>query len=1093
MKKKIKFKKYVVMLLFLVATVLSFIFMKRVEINYNLSDYLDDSTQTKIALNIIEDEFGMTGNIQVMASNVSTSTAEEIADKLEDIQYVKNVTFDKNNSNYYKDNNALFIVLVDGDDYSQNAKYVSESIKDVLTPYENIEYGGTAIEKQNLQNAITKEMGLIISIALCLAVAILLLTSASWIEPFVLLLSSGIAILINRGTNFFFKEISYITNSISAILQLALSIDYCIVLLHAYKNEKTLEKDNDVAMKTAIKKVINPISASSLTTIAGLLALLFMSFKIGFDIGIVLIKGIVISAITSLTLLPTLILMFDKLMTKTKKKPLTLHGKGFAKLSFKASKIIAPVALIIIILCGFLQTNNKYIFSDTNASNQNITNNFGNNNTVVIVYKNCDDFVEKENKLIDSIKEYQEKNNQTILSDYTAYSNTVEKYYTLEDANKKLELDSKDTKMLFTMYNLYQSPESLKMNFSDFIDFSYYLMTNDDDAKDFIESDTLNTIETIKEVKDILGSSFTANELYDSLSTETFATADISLFKIKQIYGLYYYENLANDKVDFVTMLKFILTIKDNEEISSLIDSETIEKILTLLSGIEQFEMQMNTDVSKENLQALIYQNTGTMLQEEEVNQIYLAYYNSISQEVKDTIPYLNLFNFLIQTGQITNEEIILQINNYNTLESMINNNYSYEEFIPVIKNVAYALSNEMVEINVTNELIQQIYILYFNQLSSFDDKKLSGIEFVNYTLSIKDSNYQIGSSLSQDSINKLQDMQTINKLLEDNNKKTYGEMYDTIIDLKEHLKSNFSATILDKDKISGVYIKNAIYTNADLFAPIKANDLLSFITENMDTNSLLVQKLDDSNKEKIDSAQRDINKANELLIGNNYSRMLLSVDLPNESDESTNFVKFLTNQVKEVFGEDANITGEIVSTYDLQESFAHDNIFITCFTLISIFLIILIVFRSLSLPILLVAIIQGAIFIAMSTQLLGNGMFFMSYIVSTCILMGATIDYGILMSSNYVIYRQSSDKYQALLKAIETAMPTIFTSGLILTICGFVIHFVSSQNSISTVGLLLGIGTICSVIMIIIVLPSVLHLCDKFLIKFTFSNKKNK
>ena len=213
---------------------------------------------------------------------------------------------------------------------------------------------------------------------------------------------------------------------------------------------------------------------------------------------------------------------------------------------------------------------------------------------------------------------------------------------------------------------------------------------------------------------------------------------------------------------------------------------------------------------------------------------------------------------------------------------------------------------------------------------------------------------------------------------------------------------------------------------------------------------------------------------------------MLLSVNLPNESEETTAFVDYLIQEVKTVFGDDAYITGEIVSTYDLEQSFSHDNLFITVFTLISIFVIVLVIFRSLSLPIILVAVIQGAIFIAMGTQLLGDGIFFMSYIVTTCILMGATIDYGILMSSNYVAYRQTNDRATALRLSVEAAMPTVFSSGLILTVCGFVIYFISRQNSISTVGLLIGIGTICSVVMITVVLPSVLYLLDAFVLKLS-------
>lgn len=238
-------KKIISIVFFIIAVVLSFVFMNRVKINYNLSDYLDDKTQTKIALNIIEDEFGMTGNIQVMVENVDEKTASEIEGKIKEIDNVLNVNFDKYDKNYYNDNNALYIVIVDGDDYSDVAKEVVSDIKEALTSYENVEYGGTTIDKQALQDSITNEMVLILVISLCLVFGIMLITSESWIEPLILLACSGVAILINRGTNVFFGEISYITNSISAILQLALSVDYSIVLLHAYRTKKEEVKNKD--------------------------------------------------------------------------------------------------------------------------------------------------------------------------------------------------------------------------------------------------------------------------------------------------------------------------------------------------------------------------------------------------------------------------------------------------------------------------------------------------------------------------------------------------------------------------------------------------------------------------------------------------------------------------------------------------------------------------------------------------------------------------------------------------------------------------------------------------------------------------------
>ena len=271
----------------------------------------------------------------------------------------------------------------------------------------------------------------------------------------------------------------------------------------------------------------------------------------------------------------------------------------------------------------------------------------------------------------------------------------------------------------------------------------------------------------------------------------------------------------------------------------------------------------------------------------------------------------------------------------------------------------------------------------------------------------------------------------------------------------------------------------------------VGAKELLAFVTEKMDSHALLKSKMTAAHREKVTAAQESIESGTDLFVSENYSRMLLSVDLPNESEESSKFVEYLISNVKDVFGDGAHVAGEMVSTYEQQVVFDKDNTFISIFTIVSIFLIVMIVFRSVSLPVVLVTVIQGAIWICMSMSLISGPMFFMSYIVAICILMGATIDYGILMSTNYIGFRVTLDKKEALYKSVAAAMPTVFTSGLILTICGFVVGFVASQTSISSVGILLGKGTLVSIVMITLVLPSVLYLLDGFILKLSMKSKK--
>ena len=948
------------------------------------------------------------------------------------------------------------------------------------------------MEKQSLQDAITNEMIYILAISLCLVVAILLIISESWIEPFVLLFASGIAIIINRGTNFFFGEISYITNSIAAILQLALSIDYSIVLLHTYRRERNKTEDNSTAMSAAIRAVIKPVSASALTTIAGLLALLFMSFRIGFDIGIVLMKGIVISAVTSVTLLPALVLLFDKPMKKAHKKAFIPKGAAFCRTAYKAGKVIVPVALVIVIVCGVLQTGNSYLFTDTKANNTAISDVFGKNNSVIVVYRNSDSNFSNEKKLADLLYTYKTKDGKPVLTNYTAYTNTVRELYDTEKAVQKLELSQHDAELLFTMYNLYRHPDSIKMTFTDFIGFANDLITTDEDVKDFIDVDTTKTIQTLKVISEITGSELTSEELYKKLTTGVMEGTDVSFFSVKQLYGLYFYDVITEKSVDFKTMLDFLIASSENENVSATFDAETISGLKSLSDGITHFEAQMEAPIDKATLKGLFYQNYGILLTDAQLTQIYGGYFASTGESQSETIPFLSLMKFLASCGQITDQTAIATINGYESLYATVNSKYGYEQFLPVLVQTATALSGKAPHITVTEESIQQIYIMYFYSTGVFPDGKINGRIFAEYALAADKANAVIHAQLTDENRDKLADMLTVAKYCSDEANLDYDGAYKVLSSLQDEIKSDMSSSALEKDKISGVYIKYATNNGNALTTPMMACELLDFVSGNMDTNILLVRKMTDDRRQKVSDAQADIEKAEDLFLGESYSRMLLSINLPNESDDTTEFVSYLSDEVKGVFGEDAYITGEIVSTYDLEKSFAHDNLFITVFTLVSIFIIVSLIFRSLSLPIILVAIIQGAIFIAMSTQLIGNSIFFMSYIVSTCILMGATIDYGILMSSNYVAYRGDYDKKQALSLSVEATMPTVFTSGLILTVCGFVIHFISSQNSISTVGLLIGIGTVCSVVMITVVLPSVLYLLDKFVLKLSLK-KKNK
>ncbi|MBR3805656.1 MAG: MMPL family transporter [Clostridia bacterium] len=1011
--------KCIIIAVYLLLAIVGLLLSRGVKINYNLSDYLGKDTETSIALEIMTDEFGMTGNVQVMLTNIDKNTASSVKDELSSIEGVLNVSFDPDSDTSYKpdSSSALFTILINGADHSDTAKYVINEIKTRLgEKYGTVELGGSTIEYNALRENTSKEMGLIIVLSITMAALLLLITASSWIEPLILLACSGIAIAINMGLNIFIGEISYITNSVSSILQLALSVDYSIVVLHTYRSEKKRAKNNTEAMRRAVRAVLNPVSASALTTIAGLVALLFMSFTIGFDIGIVLIKGIVVSAVTALTFLPVVVLTFDGLIKKSAKRPFVPKGKLFSDFAFKASKIVAPLVAIFVIAGSILQGFNSYGFTDSIGSNQNIEKIFGRNDSIVLVYKtgNAEEDYKKEILLKEKLLEYRNSEGENPLTGYTASSTTVKELYDVDKAIKVLGLGEGDVKLLFAMYNIYTEALDLKITPLEFVNYTLRLINSaDPDVSGMVDEKTKDTIKLLADISELMSNDHTANELKSSLGGLA-EGGGISDFAIKQIYGLYFDIAEGDKRINTKALCSHLLANVDklnlSDEKEGILKSEKqiFIETMTLISG------------SASSSEALSYP---------EFHEKYSVTYGPVFSS--EALTEQLFIMYLIDNGALANG-------------------------IPVTEN------------------------------------RISGRELVSFVLDTAKTNSVIEGQL-EGSIDRLNDLVTVDECMQDLNKLTFTDMTERMNRLQSEIKSVSSSGSLDSEKISGVYIKYAISSNITAaFAPISAYNLVDFISENMETNSLLKGKMTEEHFAKVEDAKAMIAGAEELFISDNYSRVLLSARLPAEGPEMVAFIDYLLDSMHLVFGTDAHITGKVVSTYDLQAAFDVDNIIITVFTIVSILLVILFIFKSLSLPVILVLVIQGSVWISLSLCLIGGGLiFFMSYIVTTCILMGATVDYGILMSNNYLVYRKTDDKSTALAKAVDSAMPTVFTSGLILVVCGFVISLISSQNSIASVGSLLAQGTIISILMITLGLPSILFLLDKYILKLTMSDEQ--
>ena len=263
---------------------------------------------------------------------------------------------------YYKDGSAVMDIVFEKGDTSRKTSRAIDAMQEITG--EKGHYVGMAVQNKSLAENVTKEMKLILTLGVLMIFIILCLTTNSWFEPVLYLIVMGVAILINKGTNIFLGEISFLTNSVSAVLQLAVSMDYSIFLIHAFTREKNKGLDQMTALTNAINEALNSIFASSLTTIVGFIVLAFMKFNIGFDMGIVLAKGIIFSLLTVVFFMPAMILRLTPMIEKTGHRSFM---PGFDKLSRGIYRIRYGVLIfvaIFVIPAYTAQNMNRFLFGN---------------------------------------------------------------------------------------------------------------------------------------------------------------------------------------------------------------------------------------------------------------------------------------------------------------------------------------------------------------------------------------------------------------------------------------------------------------------------------------------------------------------------------------------------------------------------------------------------------------------------------------------------------------------------------------------------------------------------------------------------------
>ena len=431
-------KRNLFFLLYIFAAIFCIFSMGWVNVENDVTTYLPEDTETRQGIVAMNENFASIATAQVMVSNVTYETAEQIYDTITAIDGVAAVTFDDTPDHYTKAS-ALFDVNFDGGNFDRVSLDALEQIKEELSGYDLSVYTLVGYDENAL---LREEMGTILVVASVIIIGVLLLTSRAYMEVVVLLITFGVAALLNMGTNFIFEKISFISDSVAVVLQLALATDYAIILCHRFSDEHETKGAKEAAV-AALSKAIPEIGGSSLTTVSGLGALAFMEFGIGLDMAMVMIKAIMLSLLSVFTLMPGLLILFCPLIDKTRHKRLLPNITFAGKFAVKTRRVVPFLFILLLIGAFWLSSQCPYAYSFNDLKTAKMTDHqnayfkikdtFGTSNMVALVIPSGD--YEAEARILEELNERPEVKSTMGLSGIEAMDG-----YKLTDALDPREL-----------------------------------------------------------------------------------------------------------------------------------------------------------------------------------------------------------------------------------------------------------------------------------------------------------------------------------------------------------------------------------------------------------------------------------------------------------------------------------------------------------------------------------------------------------------------------------------------------------------------------------------------------------------------------
>ena len=721
--------RYVFLTLFVILAIFSLYLGTKVNINEDIMKYLPETSEIKIGKDIMDEEFIEQDSsvLNVMFKGLSDTEKEYTLKKLESINGVSSVLYE-NTDEYNRDKYTLYVLNVDDYDHSKTAENVYNEVNEM--------------KPEAMSGSIYSEWKPVLQIwivvvAIAMAMIILTILSESYIEPWLYLISIGVAVFINKGTNIIFPSVSNITDSIVAILQLALSMDYSIMLSNRYRQEREKEKDKTKAMKNALYNSFKAILSSSITTVVGLLALVFMSFTIGRDLGLVLAKGVVLSLVSIFFCLPGLLVLCDKLIMNSKKKTINFNLKGLGKYSYK-TRWVQLVFIIVSFIAAYILKGNIGILY-TGTQQDEVGKHFPSTNQIAIIYENkYDEIITKYCKSIED----DEKANQVL-----CYGNTINEKLAYNELNQKFKDLGQDTEIddyliKIIYYNYYNKNTKDSMTLSEFTKFIKSDVYSNEKVSESIDDNIKENMDLLENfaTKDNVNQKRTASEIANILDMNESDANDLLI---------YYNSKNLDTKMSIKDFVNFMINeVSVDPNYGSSVDANT-------LASLKQLQPFINTNTINKQMTSNEIANTFG-IDKSLVDQLFLFY--RTTQDSKSTMTINEFANVSLNMSNqdaykdMFDESTIKSLNMLSTLssEQIIANELDVSSMKTSLNNLGLSLDDNTM-------LLLYIYYTGYNTNS-----KLTLNGFANVALNMAEQD-AYKSYFSEDTKKSLQTIVTLN------------------------------------------------------------------------------------------------------------------------------------------------------------------------------------------------------------------------------------------------------------------------------------------------------------------------------------------